>query len=200
MTDGLTSKIVSRLRAYAGDNPVEMPKGWQYASSLMSQAADEIERLTKDRDEWKHADTDRCAELFHVRELHGNALSENERLRAALKACETHDYRTLIEAHDAEVGRLRAALEDAGAGLREFVEPYLGARGDHVPPFIQRAVTVSNGIYSALARGCLETEVSPVMAKHKCECGKSFITVEVFDHHQECCPDRNQTTGRRSNV
>lgn len=34
---------------------------------------------------------------------------EIERLTAALKACETHDYRALIEAHDAEVGRLTAA-------------------------------------------------------------------------------------------
>jgi hypothetical protein len=39
-----------------------------------------------------------------------------------------------------------------------------------------------------------------LMASRKCECGKSFITIEVFDHHQECCQVHNQGTGRRSNV
>lgn len=33
----------------------------------------------------------------------------------------------------------------------------------------------------------------PLEAKHKCECGKAFLTVEVFDHHQECCADHNRT-------
>ena len=41
-----TSNLVNKLRAYAGPDPVEMPKGWQFASLLMGQAADEIERLT----------------------------------------------------------------------------------------------------------------------------------------------------------
>jgi hypothetical protein len=41
----------------------------------------------------------------------------------------------------------------------------------------------------------LETNLNaavPLEAKHKCECGKAFLTVEVFDHHQECCQVHNR--------
>lgn len=89
---------------------------WEHDNVVLrSAAADEIER--RDRELKESVDH----EIEYKREI--------ERLRAALKACETHDYRALIEAHDAEIERLERELRLA-ISARDYANAMLDkARG-----------------------------------------------------------------------
>jgi hypothetical protein len=111
---------------------------------------------------------------YDVPALAAERMAEIEQLREALKVCETHDYRALIEAvvHDAEVGRLQAALQSARPCVRnslnrcelQIIAQKKAPRGAHDPlKYIEALETEANQLNQLLdaidaLRGNPETE------------------------------------------